>query len=91
MEVDFPRSGTIFITDWGKNVLAGEEYKFRVFIKAKNTTGYYPEAGKGIVYLSDLKGTTYGKNSDGYTVFKKAPVVYKSRNFQDIYFNPVVE
>jgi hypothetical protein len=91
MEIDFPRSGTIFLTDWNKKVLAGEDYKFKVFIKAKNQTGYYSKKGKGTLYLSELKATTLGTNSDGYTIYKKSPIIYNSRNFQDIDFNPVVE
>lgn len=90
-ELDFPRNGVIFLTNWDKKMDAGGEYKFKVFVKAKNETGYYSKAGVGTVYLSELKATTLGTNSDGYTLYKKSPIIYKSRNFQDIAFNPVVE
>ncbi len=90
-DIDFPRNGTIFLTDWDKKVRAGEEYKFKVFVRAKNVTGYYPKAGKATVYISDLQATALGKNSSGHTIFKKAPIIYKSRNFQDIHFVPTVE
>ena len=91
LDLDFPRTGVIFKTNWDKKLNSGQEYKLKVFVKAKDTTGYYPRKGEGILYISDLKAMSSGKDSNGYTVFKKSPIIWKSRNFGKISFNPVVE
>lgn len=96
-EVGFPRNGIIFLTDWGKYIEPGENYKFLVQVKPKDSTGFYSKRGIGTTYLSELAGTGLGRllgengEDTGRTNYKTAPVIYKSRNFRDIDFNPVVE
>jgi hypothetical protein len=95
-EIEFERNGKAVIYDWGKEIEGGESYNFRAFIKPLDVNSYYPRKGKGTIYLGNIEAMTIvnfvGESSNtGRMNYKKASIVYNSRNFSDIEFNPVVE